>query len=113
MHFFNLFIFCIILYPWKHKNTWKMWTFLGVATFTYVYKKCDELLSAPRLEVLLTVLGCCTIGLVLSLLRCRGRIGSQKQGSPGIISRMLNLNGPKDLGKDGVNGVRQVGGDTV
>lgn len=84
-----------------------MWTFLGVATFTYVYKKCDELLSAPRLEVLLTVLGCCTIGLVLSLLRCRGRIGSQKQGSPGIISRMLNLNGPKDLGKDGVNGVRQ------
>lgn len=84
-----------------------MWTFLGVATFTYVYKKCDELLSAPRLEVLLTVLGCCTIGLVLSLLRCRGRIGSQKQGSPGIISRMLNLNGPKDLGNAGVNGVRQ------
>lgn len=84
-----------------------MWTFLGVATFTYVYKKCDELLSAPRLEVLLTVLGCCTIGLVLSLLRCRGRIGSQKQGSPGIISRMLNLNGPKDLGNTGVNGVRQ------
>ncbi|XP_075681861.1 squalene monooxygenase [Rhinoderma darwinii] len=84
-----------------------MWTFLGVATFTYVYKKCDELLSSPRLEVLLTVLGCCTIGLVLSLLRYRGRIGSQKQGSPGILARMLNLNGTKELGKPGVNGVRQ------
>ncbi|XP_044149158.1 LOW QUALITY PROTEIN: squalene monooxygenase [Bufo gargarizans] len=84
-----------------------MWTFLGVATFTYVYKKCDEFLSVPRLEVLLTVLGCCTIGLVLSLLRYRGRTGSQKQGSPGIISRMFNFSGARDVGKAGVNGVRQ------
>ncbi|KAM3929342.1 squalene monooxygenase [Leptodactylus fuscus] len=88
-----------------------MWTFLGVATFTYVYKKCDELLSAPSVDVLVTVLGCCTIGLVLSLLRYRGRLGAQKQGSPGIISRILNLHGPKELGKAGVNGVKQRKGE--
>ncbi|KAG8570159.1 hypothetical protein GDO81_011122 [Engystomops pustulosus] len=84
-----------------------MWTFLGVATFTYVYKKCDELLSSPRLEVLLALIGCCTIGLVLSLIRYRGRVGSQKQGGPGIVSRMLNSTAPKDMGRGAENGVRQ------
>ncbi|XP_069813217.1 squalene monooxygenase isoform X2 [Dendropsophus ebraccatus] len=74
-----------------------MWTFLGVATFTYVYKKCDELLSPPRLEVLLALLGVCTIGLALTaLLRYRGRAGGHKQARPGILSRILHPNGPKE-----------------
>ncbi|XP_056378713.1 squalene monooxygenase isoform X1 [Hyla sarda] len=85
-----------------------MWTFLGVATFTYVYKKCDELLSPPRLEVLLALLGVCIIGLVLSVLRYLGRTGAQKQGRPGVIPRMLNPDGGhKDVGRSGVNGLRQ------
>ncbi|XP_075067823.1 squalene monooxygenase [Mixophyes fleayi] len=84
-----------------------MWTFLGVATFTYVYKKCDELLSSPRLELVLGLLLCCTIGLVLALLRYRGRLGSKKQRSPGLISRILNLNGIKQQEKPRMNGIRK------
>ncbi|CAJ0967236.1 unnamed protein product [Ranitomeya imitator] len=75
-----------------------MWTFLGVATFTYVYKKCDELLSAPRLELLLAVLGGCTVGLLLSSIRYRGR--TPKQGAPGVITaRVLGLTGPRKAEK--------------
>ncbi|XP_018414963.1 PREDICTED: squalene monooxygenase [Nanorana parkeri] len=85
-----------------------MWTFLGVATFTYVYKKCDELLSYPHLEVMVAVVLCGTIGLALSVFRYRGRLGSQKQGGPGIIARLLNLNGPQhQQGKPGVNGAKK------
>lgn len=83
----------------------KMWTFLGVATFTYVYKKCDDLLSSPRLEVMVAVVLCCTAGLALALFRYRGRRGSQKEGGPGIISRLFNLNGAQNQqGKPGIQG---------
>ncbi|XP_053571322.1 squalene monooxygenase [Bombina bombina] len=72
-----------------------MWTFLGVATFTYVYKKCDDLLTSQRLELVVAGLLCCTAGLVLSALRYRGRLGTQKDktGAPGLVSRLLNTNG--------------------
>ncbi|XP_030074902.1 squalene monooxygenase [Microcaecilia unicolor] len=43
-----------------------MWTFLGIATFTYVYKRCDDWLSYANWEVLLAVLLFCSLGLVLS-----------------------------------------------
>ncbi|XP_063777400.1 squalene monooxygenase [Pseudophryne corroboree] len=84
-----------------------MWTFLGVATFTYVYKKCDELLSSPRLELLLALLLCCTVGLVLSLLRYRGRLGAGKKGSPGLLSGIWNVNGVKQQEKPRMNGARK------
>ncbi|XP_068094120.1 squalene monooxygenase [Hyperolius riggenbachi] len=86
-----------------------MWTFLGVATFTYVYKKCDELLmTAPRLEVVVAVILCCTIGLALTLFRYRGRLGSQKQGGRGVFSGLLNLNGPqKPQAKSKRNGFKK------
>ncbi|OCT77183.1 squalene monooxygenase [Xenopus laevis] len=64
-----------------------MWTFLGVATFTYVYKKCDELLNTSRLELIVAGLLCCTVGLVLSVLHYRGRLGSRKSIG---LSRFLN-----------------------
>ncbi|XP_063307141.1 squalene monooxygenase [Pelobates fuscus] len=86
-----------------------MWTFLGVATFTYVYKKCDELLSSPRLELILGALLCCTLGLVLSVLRYRGRLGSKKQGEAnGIISKFFNRNGPTHQGDRGPRGARKI-----
>ncbi|XP_053322418.1 squalene monooxygenase [Spea bombifrons] len=89
-----------------------MWTFLGVATFTYVYKKCDELLSAPRIELIAAGLFCCTLGLVLSLLRYRGHLGSQKKGdSKGVMSRLLNKNGPKHQGGRGPLRARKSKGD--
>ncbi|MEE6463145.1 hypothetical protein FKM82_005800 [Ascaphus truei] len=72
-----------------------MWAFLGVATFTYVYKKCDELLGSPRLlELQVGAALCCCAGLVLSLLlllRYRGR-RKAAAGAPGLTSRALNPN---------------------
>ncbi|OCT75038.1 squalene monooxygenase [Xenopus laevis] len=75
-----------------------MWTFLGVATFTYVYKKCDELLNTSRQELIVAGLLCCTAGLVLSVLHYRGRLGSRKSAvkGTGLISRVLN--GPPQRG---------------
>ncbi|KAM9308693.1 squalene monooxygenase [Gastrophryne carolinensis] len=86
-----------------------MWTFLGVATFTYVYKKCDELLlSAPRLELMVAVGLCCTLGLVLSLLRYRGHPTPQKKGGLGIIARIFRRNGTPQGKANGVtNGVKK------
>ncbi|KAM8967761.1 squalene monooxygenase [Pelodytes ibericus] len=83
-----------------------MWTFLGVATFTYVYKKCDELLNIPRLELILAALLCCTVGLLLSLLRYRQ--GSKKHGEgKGLMSRVLNINGSSRQGQRGPLGARK------
>ncbi|KAM4687952.1 squalene monooxygenase [Discoglossus pictus] len=86
-----------------------MWTFLGVATFTYVYKKCDELLSSQRLELVLAGLLCCTAGLVLSVLRYRGRLGphTHKEGGPGLGARILSMNGTVHRGAGGSKGGRK------
>lgn len=46
-----------------------MWTFLGIVSFTYLYKKFDTFLtSAPRELVLAAVL-CLAAGLLLSYVR--------------------------------------------
>lgn len=50
-----------------------MWTFLGIATFTYFYKKCGDVTLANK-ELLLCVLVFLSLGLVLSY-RCRHRHG--------------------------------------
>ncbi|XP_004838026.1 squalene monooxygenase isoform X1 [Heterocephalus glaber] len=53
-----------------------MWTFLGIATFTYLYKKCGDFVSLAVRELLLAALVFLSLGLVLSY-RCRPRSGSQ------------------------------------
>ncbi|NP_001094496.1 squalene monooxygenase [Sus scrofa] len=61
-----------------------MWTFLGIATFTYFYKKCGDFVSLANKELLLGVLVFLSLGLVLSY-RCRYRngalLGRQQSGS--------------------------------
>lgn len=61
-----------------------MWTFLGIATFTYFYKKCGDFVSLANKELLLCVLVFLSLGLVLSY-RCRHRsgalLGRQQSGS--------------------------------
>lgn len=46
--------------------TLMMWTFLGIASFIYVYKKCGDLMTYANKEVLLSVLVFFSLGLVLS-----------------------------------------------
>lgn len=52
-----------------------MWTFLGLATFTYFYKKCGDLVTLANKELLLCALLFLSLGLVLSY-RCRARGGA-------------------------------------
>lgn len=60
-----------------------MWTFLGIATFTYFYKKCGDVTLANK-ELLLCILVFLSLGLVLSY-RCRhrngGLVGRHQSGS--------------------------------
>lgn len=43
-----------------------MWTFLGIASFIYVYKKCGDLLSYANKEVLISTVVFFSLGLMLS-----------------------------------------------
>lgn len=52
-----------------------MWTFLGLATFTYIYKKFGDFVTLANKELLLCVLVFLSLGLVLSY-RCRYRNGA-------------------------------------
>ncbi|XP_078542910.1 squalene monooxygenase [Lissotriton helveticus] len=65
-----------------------MWTFLGIATFTYVYKKCDLLLGYAHPELLLAAGLFCSLGLLLSY-RYRGGAAPQKPSPPGRLSQVL------------------------
>ncbi|XP_065154786.1 squalene monooxygenase [Paramisgurnus dabryanus] len=43
-----------------------MWTFLGIASFTYIYKKCDAFVnSAPR-DLLVAAVVCVAVGLIIT-----------------------------------------------
>lgn len=46
-----------------------MWTFLGIVSFTYLYKKFDTFLTLAPLELVLAVVLCLTAGLLLSYIR--------------------------------------------
>lgn len=46
-----------------------MWTFLGIVSFTYLYKKLDALLAAAPLELVLAAALCLSAGLLLSYVR--------------------------------------------
>ncbi|KAJ6663121.1 hypothetical protein lerEdw1_010714 [Lerista edwardsae] len=68
-----------------------MWTFLGIASFIYVYKKCGDLLSYANKEVLISMLVFFSMGLLLShQYRSRG-LKQQKHKQPhcGMLSSFL------------------------
>ncbi|XP_007538627.2 squalene monooxygenase isoform X1 [Erinaceus europaeus] len=63
-----------------------MWTFLGIATFTYFYKKCGDVVIWAHRELLLCALVFLSLGLVLSY-RCRQR-GAQAALLPGALAAL-------------------------
>lgn len=64
-----------------------MWTFLGIASFTYIYKKCDALVSyAPR-ELLVAAVLCVSAGLMITCLGFRG----QTLKAPQFLLKPLKL----------------------
>ncbi|XP_038123216.1 squalene monooxygenase [Cyprinodon tularosa] len=65
-----------------------MWTFLGVATFTYLYKKSNMLLSLAQKELLLIAALFLTAGLLISYLRF---VHGQKLSVSRIIYLPLNI----------------------
>ncbi|KFV81763.1 Squalene monooxygenase [Struthio camelus australis] len=69
-----------------------MWTFLGIASFIYVYKKCGDLMTYANKEVLLSVLVFFSLGLLLSYrYRFRGPKQQQQQKSHlGMLSHVLS-----------------------
>lgn len=46
-----------------------MWTFLGIVSFTYLYKKFDTFLSSAPRELVLAAVLCLAAGLLLSYIR--------------------------------------------
>ncbi|KAI6075342.1 Squalene monooxygenase [Aix galericulata] len=69
-----------------------MWTFLGIASFIYVYKKCGDLLSYANKELLLSAFLFFSLGLLLSYrYRFGGPRQQQRQKShPGMLSDLLS-----------------------
>uniref|UniRef100_A0A8C1MAN6 Squalene monooxygenase n=1 Tax=Cyprinus carpio TaxID=7962 RepID=A0A8C1MAN6_CYPCA len=64
-----------------------MWTFLGIASFTYIYKKCDALVSdAPR-ELIVAAVLCVSVGLMITCLGFRG----QTLKAPQFLLKPLKL----------------------
>jgi len=68
-----------------------MWTFLGIASFIYVYKKCGDLTIYANKEVLLSVLVFFSLGLLLSYrYHFRGPKQQQQQQRRKTHLRMLS-----------------------
>ncbi|NXW14596.1 ERG1 monooxygenase, partial [Circaetus pectoralis] len=70
-----------------------MWTFLGIASFIYVYKKCGDLMTYANKEVLLSVLVFFSLGLLLSYrYHFRGPKQQQQQRKTqlGMLSDILS-----------------------
>lgn len=71
-----------------------MWTFLGIASFIYVYKKCGDLMTYANKEVLLSVLVFFSLGLVLSYrYHFRGprqRQQQKRKSHLGVLSDVLS-----------------------
>uniref|UniRef100_A0A8C0FZP3 Squalene monooxygenase n=1 Tax=Chelonoidis abingdonii TaxID=106734 RepID=A0A8C0FZP3_CHEAB len=72
-----------------------MWTFLGIASFIYVYKKCGDLMTYVNKEVLLTMLMFFSLGLFLSYRYRSGWLkqqqwGQQKQSHFGMLCSALS-----------------------
>lgn len=70
-----------------------MWTFLGIASFIYVYKKCGDLMSYANKEVLLSAVLFFSLGLLLSYrYHFRAPRQQQQQQKPhlGMLSHALS-----------------------
>ncbi|NXN91667.1 ERG1 monooxygenase, partial [Rhinopomastus cyanomelas] len=68
-----------------------MWTFLGIASFIYVYKKCGDLMTYANKEVLLSVLVFFSLGLLLSYrYRFRGPRQQRRRSNPGMLFDVLS-----------------------
>ncbi|NXK88062.1 ERG1 monooxygenase, partial [Formicarius rufipectus] len=71
-----------------------MWTFLGIASFIYVYKKCEDLMTYANKEMLLSALVFFSLGLLLSYryhFRGPKQRQRQKQKSQlGVLSDVLS-----------------------
>ncbi|XP_033011732.1 squalene monooxygenase [Lacerta agilis] len=67
-----------------------MWTFLGIASFIYVYKKCGDLLNYANKEVLISML-VFSLGLLLSYRYRTWGLKQQKHRQPhcGMLSNFL------------------------
>lgn len=50
-----------------------MWTFLGLASFTYIYKKYDALMSSAHIELIVAAVVCVSVGLLITCLGFRGQ----------------------------------------
>ncbi|XP_064410505.1 squalene monooxygenase isoform X2 [Latimeria chalumnae] len=66
-----------------------MWTFLGIATFTYVYKKCDDLMSYANKEVLLACLVFFFLGALMSYFYKYGD-NPKRQSKFGFLTEILS-----------------------
>ncbi|XP_062987204.1 squalene monooxygenase [Elgaria multicarinata webbii] len=68
-----------------------MWTFLGIASFIYVYKKCGDLLSYANKEVLISMVVFFSLGLLLSHRYRSWGLKRQKHRQPhcGMLSNFL------------------------
>ncbi|XP_060099211.1 squalene monooxygenase isoform X2 [Heteronotia binoei] len=68
-----------------------MWTFLGIASFIYVYKKCGDLMSYANKEVLISMLVFFSLGLLLSYrYRSRGlKQHKDKKPQRGLLCNFL------------------------
>ncbi|KFU84080.1 Squalene monooxygenase [Chaetura pelagica] len=68
-----------------------MWTFLGIASFIYVYKKCGDLMTYANKEVLLSMLVFFSLGLLLSYrYHFRGPKQQQQKTHRGVLSGVLS-----------------------
>ncbi|KAL4616987.1 squalene monooxygenase [Arapaima gigas] len=90
-----------------------MWTFLGIASFTYVYKKCDAVLGHAHRELALAALALVTVFLLLSYARYRGggdalRATLELLHSVPLAKRLFRTGDPCD-GKHGCSLLYQVG----
>lgn len=70
----NIFLFNLLsIYLLFSRLTKKMWTFLGIASFTYLYKKSDTVLTYAHKELLMAVALFLTVGLLLSYISFHGQ----------------------------------------
>ncbi|NXL85849.1 ERG1 monooxygenase, partial [Alectura lathami] len=70
-----------------------MWTFLGIASFIYVYKKCGDFMTYANKEVLLSALVFFSLGLLLSYryhFRAPRQQGQQQKTHLGMMSHVLS-----------------------
>uniref|UniRef100_A0A8D0AZP0 Squalene monooxygenase n=1 Tax=Salvator merianae TaxID=96440 RepID=A0A8D0AZP0_SALMN len=66
-----------------------MWTFLGIASFIYIYKKCGDLLSYANKEVVISVVLFFSLGLLLSHRYRSWGLKREKRKDCAVLSNFL------------------------